>query len=244
MKTELLKNNSNEMGTFVETFLIEETVELIYDNEQLEKWNKMVEDLGLIGQTQIVQKDKSPIPFMHLKTNIKAVFETLCPRKVDVKDYNVTPIPVEILDLISLSVNEGYFDKLQIWYDEKSPDPVCIGLKGEYMSYKTESSQDYSSHFKTKKEAEDASELNGLGRLSYFMEWGANAYLLGKWADVKHSFEELTKMATKRFIQEKSHVYQAEIVKNQRALDDLKSEAFTKFGSDVHGADINSDLPF
>lgn len=238
----LLKNNSAEMGTIVETFLIEETLELIYDGEQLEKWNKMVDELGLTGQTQIVKKDKSPIPFMHLKTNMKSVFETLCPRKVDVKDYNVTPIPVEILSLISLSVNEGYFDKLQIWYDEKSPDPVCVGLKGEWYSYLLNGQLD--KVFKTKLEADAKSIENGSDKGSYFVEWQATAYLLGKWADVKHSFEKLTEMATKRFIQEKSHAYRAEIVKNERALADLESEAFTKFGSNVHGIDNSSDLPF
>jgi hypothetical protein len=55
-------NNHESMKTIVETFLIEETIDLIYDNEQLDKWNKHVQELGLIGQTKIVQTDKSPIP--------------------------------------------------------------------------------------------------------------------------------------------------------------------------------------
>ena len=131
----LLNNNSNEMKTIVETFVIEETASLIYDNEQLDKWNGLVAELGLTGQTSIQTKEKSPIPFMHLKANFVAVFETLCPRKVDVSEYNISPIPLEILDLIALSVNEKYFDKIQIWYDDKNPDPVCIGLKGSWYSY-------------------------------------------------------------------------------------------------------------
>lgn len=204
----LLKNNSDSMGTIVETFIIEETVGLIYDNEELEKWNKHVEELGLSGQTQIVKPDKSPIPFMHMKTNLVAVFETLCPTKTDIKAYNITPIPVEILDLIALSVKEQYFDKLQIWYDNKSPDPVCIG-----MVYESE---------------ED--------RLKKY-DWRMNHYLLGKWADVKHSFETLTKMATKRYKQERKSQLESSIKMYQRELEDLETAAFNKFGSDVNGHD-------
>lgn len=211
----LLKNNSNEMKTFVETFVIEETAGLIYDNEQLAQWNKHIEELGLKGQTQIVQKDKSPIPFMHLKTNLVEVFGTLCPTKVDVKEYGVTPIPVEILDLIALSVKEGYFEQIQIWYDNKSPDPVCIG-----MTYATEEDR----------------------RKKY--TWRMEHYILGKWADVKHSFETLTKMATKRYKQERKSQLEAYIKQYQRELEDLDKSAFDKFGSDVNGYDTQGDLPF
>lgn len=203
MKMELLKNNSNEMATVVETFLTEETVQLIYDGEELEKWNRIVEELGLKGQTHIVKKDKSPIPFMHLKTSMCSVFETLCPRKVDVKDYNISPIPVEILDLIALSVKEEYFYKIQIWYDEKSPDPVCVGFK-----YDTEE------HAKA----------------GY--EWYAEKYLLGKWGDVKHSFSTLIEMAKKRFLVEQTASYKQQLKHYTRALEDIENEAITKFGTD------------
>jgi len=52
-----LSNNSNEMKTVVETFVVEETASLIYDNEQLDNWNSIVEELGLKGQASIQVKD-------------------------------------------------------------------------------------------------------------------------------------------------------------------------------------------
>ena len=224
---ETLKNNSNEMKTIVETFIIEETASLIYDNEQLDKWNSLVNELGLQGQTQIIKKEKSPIPFMFIKTGMKNVFETLCPLKVDVKDYNLTPIPVEILDLIALSNREGYFEKTQIWYDDKDPDPLCIGV-----NYSTWYSQDdrgrFQTGFKTKNEAQKHMNENGWEK---YEPHPVNPiyYLLGKWADVKHSFEELKEMATKRFISEKGNDYRKQIKEAQRGLDDLEVEAFEKF---------------
>ena len=129
----LLTHNSETMATVVETFVIEETAELIYDGEALENWNNLVSELGLKGQTAIVKPEKSPIPFMHLKSGLVNTFKTLCPRNVDVVDYDKTTIPVEVLKLISLSKSEDYFDKIQIWYDDKTPDPVCVGITGYWF---------------------------------------------------------------------------------------------------------------
>lgn len=214
MKELIEKSNSNEMGTKVEIFVIEETAELIYDGEALEKWNTYIEELGLKGQKTIVKKDKSPIPFMHLKTSLKNVFETLCPTKVDVSDYSVTPIPLEILDVVALSRREGYFEKIEIWYDNKSPDPVCIG-----MNYRNE---------------EDRKR-----KYTFNMEH----YLLGKWADVKRSFSELTELATKRYIRETTASHKSSIKYYQNALDDMETVAFQRFG-DNSTSDPSDDLPF
>jgi hypothetical protein len=221
----MLNNNSNEMKTAVETFLIEETVELIYDNEKLEKWNELVDKLNLNGQTRIVAKDKSPIPFMHLNTSMVNVFKTLCPRQVDVTSYDVTPIPVEILDLIALSVKEEYFNRIEIWYDEKSPDPACIGTTGYYYQSNWYDDRDRSLDnlkFRTKKECEDAG-----GKNINFSE--DKKYLLGKWADVKHTFEELKEMATKRYLLEQGHDLRKRIKETQRELDDLENKTFERF---------------
>jgi hypothetical protein len=220
-----LQNNSNEMKTVVETFVIEETAELIFDNEQLEKWNAHVIELGLTGQTKIVSKDKSPIPFMHLKESLLNVFRTLCPRIVSVEEYNISPIPVEILDLIALSKNEKYFKVIEIWYDDKNPDPVCIGVTGYYYEpyWCGGANQELKNEkFETKEDA-----INAGAKHTTFSS--GERYLLGKWADVKHSFEELKEMATKRFISEEGNQYRKQIKDAQRGLDDLEITAFEKF---------------
>lgn len=223
---ETLKNNSNEMKTVVETFIIEETAELIYDNEKLDKWNELVAELGLQGQTKIVTSDKSPIPFMHLKKSLSNVFECLCPRKVNVENYDVTPIPVEILSLVALSKRENYFNKIEIWYDEKTPDPVCVGITGYYYQSTWGSDRNKEldgKQFKTEQECKDAGATSSI----YFYE--NQRYLLGKWADVKHSFEELKEMATKRYIAEKGNELRKQIKETQRQLDDIESNAFDQF---------------
>lgn len=218
-----LVNNSNEMKTVVETFVIEETAELIYDNEKLDKWNELVNDLGLEGQTKIVAPEKSPIPFMFIKTGMVNVFETLCPRKVDVRNYDITPIPVEILDLVALSKREKYFNKVEIWYDDKNPDPLCVGLDCKFYTYDANGNR--TEDFDTEDEAKAVKHPTSYS----IYESNVKRYLLGKWADVKHSFEELKDMATKRYIAEKGNDYRKQIKQAQRGLDDLETEAFDKF---------------
>lgn len=233
---ELLINNSASMKTVVETFIIEETQELIYDNEKLDQWNLRVSELGLVGQTKIQAKDKSPIPFLHMKASMVEVFSQLCPRKVDIKAYDKTPIPVEILDLAALSVNEKYFNKIEIWYDDKTPDPACIGITGKWIVYRKNYS--HIGEFATEAEAlalKDHAEYQN----HYFEE--TTKYLIGRWADVKASFEELTAKAKKLFIASKKSQIEAAIREEKRRLEEVESDADRRFGHDDAAA---TGLPF
>ena len=154
-----MENNSIEMKTQVQTYIIEETQELIYDNDQLKKWNELISDLGLKGQTTIVKEKKSPIPFLCMNQVQKGIFKCLCPAGVKVCEYNLTPIPVEILDLIALSKKENYFQEIEIWYDEKQKDPACIGITGYWYEptwYSNSNKSLEGKKFNTKEECEDA----------------------------------------------------------------------------------------
>lgn len=199
----MLQNNSKDMNTIVETFFVEETASLIYDNEDLQKWGDMVTQLGLNGQQKVVSGDKSPIPFLWMNESLQNLFMCLCPTRVDVVQYDKMPIPLEILDLIALSNREGYFFKIEIWYDEKSLDPVCIGYKAKDDKPKDK----------------------------WHMEYYAEKYLLGKWSDVKASFSELFERAKRRFIAERSNQLRRTIKDAQRSLEDLEDESERQFGS-------------
>lgn len=221
----LMDNNSKEMNAVVETFIIEETKELIYDGEKLEKWNNLVQELGLNGQNKIVAPEKSPVPFMHMKKTLLNIAETLCPRKIDVKEFSITPIPVEILNLIALSHKEHYFNKIEIWYDDEKPDPFCVGMTGYWyeMTFYDDHNKDLKGQeFKTEQALKDA----GGKRPSYVTR---AHYLIGKWGDVKRSFKELQKMATERYVLEHSITYKEQIKKAQRELDDVELEAAKRF---------------
>jgi len=212
----MLQNNNESMATVVETFIIEETSNLIHDGEALKKWNEKVQELGLEGQKDVlVVKDKSPIPFMWMNDAIIATFETLCPTKVLVEKYDKTPIPLEILDLVSLSKNEGYFYKMEIWYNEQEKDPVCVG----YCEDLTKTEKDEWYKYKT-----------------YY----AKKYLIGRWADVKASLDTLTKKARQIFIANNKSAIEQQIRDAKRMLEDIEMTADRKFG----GAMPSTPLPF
>lgn len=111
----------------VETFVIEETKELIYDGDQIEEWKAKCQELGLENQLTLAQEGKSPIPFAFMNQVAKRVYETICPMKVEIIKYSKTPIPLEVLGLIQLSQREKYFKSVEIWYDDRSPDPLAVG---------------------------------------------------------------------------------------------------------------------
>lgn len=124
------------MKTMVQSFLVEETKELIYDSEKLDEWKAKCKELGLKNQLELASEEKSPMPFPFMNTVMKRVYETICPAKVDYKSYKKTTIPLEVLSLIALSEQEKYFDSIMIWYDDKSPDPLAIGvIKNKQYSY-------------------------------------------------------------------------------------------------------------
>lgn len=198
---ELLKHNNSSMKTEVELFIIEETQDLIYDNEKLDQWNNLVSELGLTGQTQVVKTDKSPIPFLWMNQALVKTFEELCPTKIEIAKYSKTPIPVEALSVVSLSKNENYFDIIEVWYNEKNPDPAIIGYK--YDDTKTD---------------------------TWSRKFYANKYLLARWSDVKASLSELTARAKQHFILRRSDELKKSIISNQRELDDIELHANTQFG--------------
>lgn len=118
----------------VQTFLVEETKELIYDSEAITEWKEKCEQLGLSKQLALATGDASPIPFECMNTVSYRVYGTLCPAKQCYFEYNKTAIPLEVLSLIALAEKEKYFKKIEIWYDDKTPDPIAVGLvkDGEY----------------------------------------------------------------------------------------------------------------
>jgi len=204
------------MATVVETYFVEETLALLTEAGELEKWQDMVSFLNLEGQKTLSHDEKSPIPFLWLNNSLVKTFEVLCPTKVDVEKYNKTPIPLPVLELVALSFRESHFDKIQIWYDDVTPDPVCIGLKIQ-EAYKNKD--------------------------SWYQQIYSDKYLLGRWSDVKASLAELVKRARARFVAQKKTDYEKGVKSCQRQLEDVELEADTTFGSQSAGT-ASFELPF
>jgi len=226
----MTNNNSHDMKTVVETYLVEETVELIYDGEQLDRYNQLVAELG-ITTVGVQAKDRSPIPFLHMKDTLVNTFETLCPAKRDLKDFDISPIPVEILELVALSKREKYFSKIQVWYDDKNPDPVVVGFSSHWHISKGWTVESSYGKFASEQDCLKAISSKGLSpdHKPVHVDWGAKKYLIGRWGDVKQSFKELRERAIARFVEEKGVELRQTIKNSQRDLDDLELNAMQRF---------------
>jgi hypothetical protein len=110
-------------------YLVEETQNLVFENDALDEWKAIVDELKLEGQQSLINEETkpSPVPFQYMNTGMTRMFETLCPRKTPMIKYDTTPIPLKILGIIKLAESEQYFDVIEIWYNESQPDPVVVG---------------------------------------------------------------------------------------------------------------------
>lgn len=118
--------------TQVESYLIDETKELISEVDKSDEWREKIKELGLTGQEELLNPEKpnaSPVPFNYMNAQMNMVYRALCPKQDKIEDYNKTPIPLQVLSLIALCKQEGYFDDIYIWSDTKTPDPIAVGCR-------------------------------------------------------------------------------------------------------------------
>jgi hypothetical protein len=125
----------------VEIYLEPELLDMVGSQEVTDEWKMLVEELGLEGQQKLISPktdgdNKNPSPYIHMNKKFERILAVLCPEAVDYKKYDKTTIPREVLREIALCEKEKYFDKIKIWYDDASPDPVVVGyIKESEYSY-------------------------------------------------------------------------------------------------------------
>lgn len=208
----------------VEIYFEKELSDIVFEAESLEEWKSIAEELGIDGQIELAKGTKSPIPFPFINNKMKMVCETLCPQKVELKRYDKTPIPLEVLRQAKFAINENHFLTIQVWYDDKSPDPFLVGVTGEYYGYvevKNSNSihvadEDGKRYFKTKDEFKAAQEYTlsqypGAKARTDIYTSEKERYLIARWGDHLRDFKELTQMACDRLVEEFSQEMTAEI---------------------------------
>lgn len=115
---------------------IEPELEDLQQPEVAAEWADLCESLGLSGQTMI--SEKSPVkvgpPYMFVDDKTARIIRTLCPTESNVINFNASSIPVDVLREVKRCNENGWYKKLLVFYDNKSPDPFLIGVlsTGEY----------------------------------------------------------------------------------------------------------------
>lgn len=116
----------------VETFECQET--MTEPIECCEEAAKIIEEMGLIGQQELIQKqNEKPVsrcPYREIKADERFVYGQLCPERVELKNYQASPIPLRVLQIIAHAKSLEMFAAFQVWCAKGViKDPVLVAYK-------------------------------------------------------------------------------------------------------------------
>lgn len=116
---------------------IEPELETLHENS--EEWVKVCNELGLVQQlARAGTVEKVGNPYLKIDPRSERVYKMLCPCSDPFTAYEASTIPLDILQEINRCHQNAWFDKIEIWYDDKSPDPFVVGniekVKGQYWN--------------------------------------------------------------------------------------------------------------
>jgi len=212
-------NKVTENNTEVELYFDKELSDITFEVDSIDEWKNICSEIGLENQLSLTKGKDSPIPFPYINESMRRVYTLLCPSIVDFKEYNKTPIPLEVLRQISFCIKENYFNEIQIWHDDKSPDPLVVGYTYQYYNNAKDENGKYI-NYNTKEECL-ADPINN--NTAY--KTNENKYLIAKWGDVKRSFNELKEIAKERFVEKHAAKMKTDIEALQLKLKRIEENA-------------------
>jgi hypothetical protein len=112
-----------------EIFIEPELMEL-EQSEIAQEWFEICSELGLDKQLAHADKSeerKAP-PYMYVDPKTARIVKTLCPVEIKYSDYKASTIPLDVLKEIQKAEKNGWYSKIHICYDDKSPDPFVVGF--------------------------------------------------------------------------------------------------------------------
>lgn len=101
----------------IETYLIEKPKTLATDTETNKEWLHKIGELGLEFKKNLCKQNQKSIPFYRLRDGEVRMFNILCPEKTSVETYAENTIPLEVLSVIALAKQKGYFGRIEVWYN-------------------------------------------------------------------------------------------------------------------------------
>ena len=147
------------MKKTVQIFIQEDYKEELIDQGVLDEVNEIKRELSLLCGNQ--KSDKSSIPYLWLDSYTENCFKVLCPRVDKLNEYT-GQIPLEVLKAAKQSISESHFDWMEVWSNEKDPDPFLVG-----RVYNNQEARD--------KE----------------YTWNSKSYLIARWGDEKMEVSKL-----------------------------------------------------
>ncbi len=137
-----------------------ENEQLLISEQELQEYNRLVVNLNLSNKAE----EEIPPVYVPLNSSMVKLLKALCPCEVNLKDYNNSTIPVEVLKVAEFAIENKMFEGLFIWYADKTPDPLLVG-----WNYRSEDDK-----------------KNGY-------TWAKNHQLIARWGDCAMELDELLK---------------------------------------------------
>jgi hypothetical protein len=178
----------------VELMFNKELSDIAFDVEALDEWKATAKELGMEGQLKLSTGDNSPVPYPFMNEGMERVYETLCPNKTEFKAYKNTTIPLEVMKQIAFSVKEKHFDRIEIWADDKAPDPLVVGFNSKWYNNTVDENQ-RTVYFDSKEECIAQPENEDRA-----YESETKKYIVARWGDELRDFNELKSLAFDRLV--------------------------------------------
>lgn len=204
----------------VTSYLRPEMAEIADDEESQKRWEHMVQELGLKGQ--VSDKSTKAIPFLAMNTTLKKAIATLCPSECNVDAYGYDAIPLEALELIEKARNSQRFARIVVAWDEKTPDPVAMGITGKWRAVNR--NWNLIGEYDTEDEAKSQANVYNVS----FTE--AGRFMIARWGAEFRALSQLIEDAKDRFIREKTNEARKQIADWQHKLATVDLEAAEAFG--------------
>jgi hypothetical protein len=138
---------------------------------------------------------------------------------------------------IGYSVKEKHFTKIEIWYDDKSPDPFAIGYVQKWSAYdrkynrlKDTSNKDML--FDSSAQAKNYAETIGFDYHGT-TESICDKYLIARWADELRPIPELKEMAKQRLLEKYGAELRIEIEERTQALKKLTDNVILYLNAEI-----------
>jgi hypothetical protein len=210
----------------IQIYQNEELNDVLFQGESLDEWQQIAQELKMDKQLKFVDHSASPNPYPYITESMNRIFSTLCPRKVDFKQYDKTPIPLEVLKQIAFSIREKHFSEIYIWYDDKSPDPFVVGISQQYYAYndsynRLKNSENEEARFNSEAEAKEYCNLVGF-KFKGISITDVNQYLIARWGDEIRPIPELKSLAQERLLEKYGAELKNEIEEKTQALKKIK----------------------
>ena len=226
----------------VQIYQNEELNDVLFQVESLDEWQQIAQELKMDKQLKFVEQCKSPNPYPFITESMNRIFGTLCPSKVDFKSYDKTPIPLEVMKQIAFSVKENHFAYIQIWFDDKTPDPFVIGTSQEYSPYddsysRLKNADGQDAIFYSEKEAKEYCDVVGF-KYKAISKTNVLNYLIARWGDEIRPIAELKNLAKERLVEKYGAELKNEIEEKNQALKKIKENTLLFLNGEISESQV------